>query len=147
MSEFDIYPLFEGWLSKRCQYTFTRIKPKKCNNIEFDIVGASYKWENRKDFRTLTSIEVKEVAFVKCYEQAIKRKEFCEYCYMAFPLDFLGYVMYKTGEIFDEIRKSGIGILVCDNKCEDRMWNVMNAGMNRKVIKERKNLLIEAIGL
>ena len=145
MSEFDIYPLFEKWVSKRCEYVFSRVKPKRCNNIEFDIVGVSYKWENRKDFRTLTSIEVKETDFDKCYQQALKRKEFCEYCYMAFPLDFVGFVIYKIGERFDEIRKNRIGVLFCDNRCENRVWSVLYAGMNRKVKEEQKDLLMREL--
>jgi len=152
MSEFDYYPVFMNWLRQRGnELVVSEIRPPSCNSLEFDIIGAR-KWKNRKNFYVLTSIEVKELDFAKCYRQARERLSWCEYCYMAFPINFgefsnLGGIIYNLANYLEDLRKEGIGVLVYENICAKKVWCVLPARMSSKIMKWRKDMLLDMLGL
>ena len=152
MSEFDYYPVFMDWL-RRCgnELVVSEVRPPSCNGLEFDIIGAR-RWKNRKNFYVLTSIEVKELDFAKCYRQAWERLSWCEYCYMAFPVNFgefsnLGGIIYNLANYLEKLRKYGIGVLVYENVCAKKVWCVLPARMSSKIMKWRKDMLLDMLGL
>ena len=127
MSEFRLYPIFTSWLiNKHIAKGQPEVKvynSLKVKELEVDILSI-YKWKNTNKF-TLTSIEVKNTDFDGVFSQARTRTLFCDYNYIAFPInEWFGTILFKTAKNLKSLRFSNVGMLIYDDM-RHKVWEVV----------------------
>lgn len=145
-SEFHYYKSFEYWLMDYMKnkagkgHKTTICLPVYRGGInELDIVGG-YQHKNNKRKYTLFSIEVKMVDAKTAIDQARRRKIFCDYVYIAFPVEKLA-VLDTCFYYADRIKKFGIGILFYDTK-RQRCFIAREARQETPISEELKEKIV-----
>lgn len=147
MKESDLYPIFEQhlidtWHFKELKgsgqtFTNTYVYYAGLGINEFDVLGL-YKHHNRNKY-TITSIEVKLADFHTVFFQAYARTTICDYCYMAFPINwYFGSLLKELLENYKNIRATGLGLLVYDEK-RKTVWVVVPAKKSQRITSCEKN--------
>ena len=147
MKESDLYPIFEQHLVNTWNFKELQGTGKTFANAyvyyaglginEFDVLGL-YKHYKRNKY-TITSIEVKLADFHTVYFQAYARTAICDYCYMAFPINwYFGPLLREVIKNYENIRSSNLGLLVYD-EARKKVWEVINARKSQRINNSEKN--------
>ncbi len=147
MKESDLYPIFEQhlvntWSFKELQgsgqtFTNTYVYYAGLSINEFDVLGL-YKHYKRNKY-TITSIEVKLADFHTVFFQAYVRTTICDYCYMAFPLNwYFGSLLNELIKNYENIISTRLGLLVYDEE-RKTVWVVVPAKKSQRINNCEKN--------
>lgn len=147
MIELDLYPIFEQHLLNTWNFKELQGLGKTFSNTyvyyaglginEFDVLGL-YKHYKRNRY-TITSIEVKLTDFHTTFFQAYARTAICDYCYMAFPINwYFGSLLKEIIKNWKNITSANLGLLVYDD-VRKTVWEVLNAKKSKRVNIGEKN--------
>jgi len=146
MYEADLYPAFSQYLKNQhifnYQLPFFVFTEVRIHPLELDVVSV---YKHRKNCFYITCIEVKKNDFYKVFQQALVRTTFCDYCYVAFPIDlFIGNILENIIKNYSMLKEHRIGVLIYD-QIRNRIWKVINSTRSKHVTNNniRKSLLKE----
>ena len=134
MTEKQLYPIIKSFLEQRGFKVLTEVRLRKYLSgfySEIDILGI-------KDDNTVVIVECKLRNFKKTLMQAIRRRLYADYIYLAFPKRYARYV-YRRYPYRTAIRAWGFGLLAVN---EDKVIVLMEPIKNNAILKE---ILLERI--